>query len=62
MRSRHRLSKFLLRRGLRFPGRAWTQPHQRWLGKLRFEDALSRAVFLDYLLRGRALSRIVVAR
>jgi Transposase len=26
MRSRHRLSKFLLRRGLRFPGRAWTQP------------------------------------
>ena len=31
MRSRHRLSKFLLRRGLRFPGRAWTQPHERWL-------------------------------
>src|SRR5829696_7382830 len=48
MRSRHRLSKFLLRRGLRFPGRAWTQPHQRWLGKLNFEDALSRAVFVDY--------------
>jgi len=48
MRCRHRLSKFLLRRGLRFPGRAWTQPHQRWLGKLNFEDALSRAVFVDY--------------
>jgi transposase len=48
MRSRHRLSKFLLRRGLRFPGRAWTQPHQRWLGKLSFDDALSRAVFVDY--------------
>ena len=48
MRSRHRLSKFLLRRGLRFPGRAWAQPHQRWLGKLHFEDALSRAVFVDY--------------
>ncbi len=48
MRSRHRLSKFLLRRGLRFAGRAWTQPHQRWLGKLDFEDALSRAVFVDY--------------
>lgn len=32
MRCRHRLSKFLLRRGLRFPGRAWTQPHGRWLG------------------------------
>jgi transposase len=48
MRSRHRLSKFLLRRGLRFPGRAWTQPHQRWLGKVAFDDALSRAVFIDY--------------
>jgi transposase len=48
MRCRHRLSKFLLRRGLRFPGRAWTQPHQRWLGKLAFEDVLSRAVFVDY--------------
>jgi transposase len=48
MRSRHRLSKFLLRRGLRFAGRAWTQPHQHWLGKLVFDDALSRAVFIDY--------------
>ena len=48
MRSRHRLSKFLLRRGLRFPGRAWTQPHQRWLGKISFDDALSRAVLIDY--------------
>jgi transposase len=49
MRSRHRLSKFLLRRGLRFPGRQWTQPHERWLGKLHFDDALSQAVFVDYL-------------
>jgi transposase len=48
MRSRHRLSKFLLRRGLRFAGRAWTQPHQRWLGKIVFDDALSRAVLIDY--------------
>lgn len=48
MRSRHPLSKLLLRRGLRFAGRALTQPHQRWLGKLEFEDALSRAVFVDY--------------
>ena len=48
MRSRHRLSKFLLRRGLRFAGRAWTQPHERWLRKLDFDDALSKAVLLDY--------------
>jgi len=47
MRSRHRLSKFLLRRGLRFAGRAWTQPHQRWLGQLSFGDALSRAVSVE---------------
>jgi transposase len=55
MRSRHRLSKFLLRRGLRFPGRAWTQPHQRWLGKLSFDDALSQAVLIDYTSAVEAL-------
>jgi transposase len=49
MRCRHRLSKFLLRRGLRFSGRAWTQPYERWLGKVHFDDALSQAVFVDYL-------------
>jgi transposase len=48
MRSRHRLSKFLLRRGLRFPGRAWTQPHLRWLGKISFDDTVSQAVLIDY--------------
>ena len=48
MRSRHRLSKFLLRRGMRFPGRAWTQPHQRWLLTVGFDDALSQAVLIDY--------------
>jgi transposase len=48
MRSRHRLSKFLLRRGMRFPGRPWTQPHERWLRTRRFEDAISQATFIDY--------------
>jgi len=37
-----------LRRGLRFPGRSWTQPHQRWLGKISFDDPPSKAVFVDY--------------
>ena len=55
MRSRHRLSKFLLRRGVRFPGKAWTQPHERWLGKLHFDDALSQAMFVDYLCAVQAL-------
>jgi len=55
MRSRHRLSKFLLRRGLRFSGRAWTQPHQRWLGKISFDDAPSQAVLIDYCCAVEAL-------
>ncbi len=51
MRARHRLSKFLLRRGERYPGpgRAWTRRHTIWLGSHRFEDACSQATFADYL-------------
>jgi transposase len=49
MRSRHRLSKFLLRRGLRFPGSAWTGQHAQWLRRLSFDDKLSNAVLVDYL-------------
>src|SRR5579872_699799 len=55
MRARHRLSKFLLRRGLRFPTRAWTQPHERWLHKLSFDDTISQAVYVDYLCAVDAL-------
>jgi transposase len=51
MRARHRLSKFLLRRGERYggPGHAWTAEHLRWLRALRFDDACSRASYADYL-------------
>src|SRR5215211_1046792 len=44
MRARHRLGKFLLRRGERYPaaGRAWTQAHLAWLRGLRFEDPCSQ--------------------
>ncbi len=49
MRARHRLSKFLLRRGERFPCKAWTQPHEQWLVSRRFDDPSSHATFLDYL-------------
>jgi len=50
MRARHRLSKFLLRRDLRFPGPggAWTQPYHRWLRQLEFTDTASRLVLADY--------------
>ena len=51
MRARHRLSKMLLRRDLRWegPGSAWTQRHMSWLRRLRFEDICSQATFVDYL-------------
>jgi transposase len=51
MRARHRLSKFLLRHGERYPGpgHPWTATHMRWLRSHTFEDACSQATFADYL-------------
>jgi len=57
MRARHRLSKFLLRRGVRFSGKTWTQQHERWLCTLAFEDPLSQAVFVDYLSAVQGLAQ-----
>jgi transposase len=50
MRARHRLTKFLLRRELRFagPGSSWTAAHRLWLRRIEFEDPASRAVLDDY--------------
>src|SRR3954471_9051002 len=66
MRCRHRLGKFLLRRGERYPaaGRAWTGAHRAWLRALRFDDACSQATLADYLaavelLMGRRASLLV---
>jgi transposase len=50
LRSRHRLLKFLLRRGMRYcDGHHWTQKHFRWLSGLRFEQPIDGAVFNGYL-------------
>jgi transposase len=51
MRGRHRLSKFLLRREIEFPGpgASWSDPHHKWLRALEFADHPSRSVFNDYL-------------
>jgi transposase len=51
MRARHRLSKFLLRRGERYPGAggSWTGRHVTWLRAQRFEERCSQATFTDYL-------------
>ena len=49
MRARHRLSKFLLRRGHRYQdGHAWTPRHARWLRQLSFEDLCAQTTFADY--------------
>jgi transposase len=51
-RSRHRLIKLLLRRGLVFDGGAvhWTGKHRRWLNELVFASAIDRLVFEHYWL------------
>ncbi|MFQ5518276.1 MAG: transposase [Acidimicrobiia bacterium] len=50
MRSRHRLSKMLLRRGHVFrAGSNWTHKHRRWLLSLKWEHAADAVVFGDYL-------------
>jgi transposase len=53
MRARHRLGKFLLRRGRVFgtgEQRAWSQAHRWWLGTQAFERTAERVMFEDYLL------------
>lgn len=51
MRCRHRLSKLLLRRGIRFEdGDAWTDRHRRWLDQLVLQWPAAQATLLD--LRG----------
>jgi transposase len=51
LRARHRLGKFLLRRGLRAAAgmKSWTQKHLLWVKTLRFERAAQEATYLDYL-------------
>jgi len=49
-RCRHRLGKLLLRRGLHYTGRNWTQAHRRWVDSVTWTHAAERAVVDDYLL------------
>jgi transposase len=50
MRCRHRLTKMLLRRGLHYAGRSWTDAHRAWLRRLEWTHDAERAVIGDYLL------------
>jgi transposase len=48
MRCRHRLSKLLLRHGIRFDdGRAWTDRHRTWLATVELDRAAAQATLLD---------------
>lgn len=48
MRCRHRLSKLLLRHGIRFDdGKAWTQRHRDWLATVTLEWPAAQATLLD---------------
>jgi transposase len=50
LRARHRLGKFLLRRGKRRPQgiRAWGDKHMTWLSSVTFEHAAACDTFVDY--------------
>ena len=48
MRCRHRLSKLLLRHGLRFEGRAWSERHRAWLAALELSQPAAQQTLLDY--------------
>lgn len=50
MRSRHRLSKLLLRRGHLYPRTPWTKAHREWLAQLEWPHAAERHVVRDYEL------------
>ena len=70
MRCRHRLSKLLLRRGIRFDdGRAWTERHRAWLGGLDLGHGAAQATLADAIgavdalvHRRDQLERAIVAR
>jgi transposase len=51
LRARHRLGKFLLRRGLRAAEgvRSWSGKHLAWVRTLSFEQPAQEVAFLDYL-------------
>jgi transposase len=70
MRCRHRLSKLLLRRGIRFDdGRAWTERHRAWLAGVDLGHGAAQATLIDAIgavdalvHRRDRLEREIVAR
>ena len=48
-RAQHRLSKFLLRHGIRYGKSAWTHEHRRWLRSLSLGEPAGQVTFDRYL-------------
>jgi transposase len=49
-RCRQHISSFLLRQGIPYIGKPWTNKHRAWLGTLKFEHAAHRLMFAELLL------------
>jgi transposase len=50
-RARHRLNRFLLRRGMKYhAGKAWTGGHLKWIKGIRFDDPETQSVLDEYRL------------
>jgi transposase len=50
-RARHRLTRFLMRHGLKYrTGKAWTQGHVKWIKGVRFDDPRDQMVLGEYCL------------
>ena len=60
-KARHRLGKWLLRRGFRYATgkRAWTDAHTRWLGSLQFEHKADEITFKLYFEQLKRLGEIL---
>jgi transposase len=48
MRARHRLSKLLLRHGVRYEGKAWSELHRGWLAQVELSEGAAQATLGDY--------------
>jgi transposase len=50
-RARHRLARFLMRRGLQYPaGKNWSAGHLKWIKAIQFEDDRDQMVLDEYRL------------
>jgi transposase len=49
-RCRQHISSFLLRQGIHYVGKPWTKKHRAWLGRLAFEHAAHRLLFVELLV------------